>query len=326
MDMLRQHETLHLFIRIVRALSATLILFWIFSNIILNAEIDIFQFLAQLLLIILIIVWGIGEPWIYRLLLEIDDCFPGEMYQKAYKNYENYALCTTHAGGSRETAKKTLNILYCGIWFFLEFYTGVLIIKIVPCWTLIFLFLYSTIALVSTYRALAFLLFLRAISRPSVIKELEFNHTLPAATYGFCRLTDVSKSLTRAFLTIMFLFTIAYAFCIIPGLINTKASTHKIIQVYFGIVLLGWLVQFALVFAPKQYFRKILLFWSYVSIKERQTQLSVKGLDNVTRLQISEEINKVHAALKPKVSFFELSLGILTLAINLCGIVLSICG
>ena len=56
MDMLRKHSTLNIFIRIVRALSATLILIWIFSNIILNAEIDIFQFLAQPPLIILIIV------------------------------------------------------------------------------------------------------------------------------------------------------------------------------------------------------------------------------------------------------------------------------
>ena len=123
----------------------------------------------------------------------------------------------------------------------------------------------------------------------------------------------------------MYLFTIAYVLCVTPGFISSKASAQEIIQGFSGVVLLGWLVQFALVFAPKQYFRKILLFWSYAVIKEKQAQLSTKGLDDTAKAQISEGINRVHATLKPHIPFFELFMSILTLAINLCGIILSIC-
>lgn len=325
MDELEKHSNMGRTIRVVRFLSSILISAWVFSNVILDAEIDFLQFSAQLIFIVLIVIWDIGEPWIYRLLMEVGDCFPGKEYKAIYENYKVATLCYVLAGDWVQNAKKAFDTLYCITWLFFVFFTGILVKDIIPCWTCVLLLFYSTIALISTYRALVFLLLLYSLSRVDVIAKLEYNRDFPSATYGFCKLTDISKTLARTFLTIMLLFTIAYALCITPGLIATGADTHRIIQIFWGVVLLGWLVQFALAFVPKQYFRKILLVWSYEVIKEKQERILAKGIDNLTKKQASEEINNIHSALKAQIPIFEFTMGILTLTINICGILLSIC-
>lgn len=285
-------------------------------------KLNTWQFAVQGILAVLTIIWICGVPKVYEEMFSVEDCFDEDEYKSLVEKYKYkwLGICSEYSG----IAHKRINyvkVSYQLIWAVLSadaVYILFYKMHIISLWSAIFLFNYAVLSSFSSFRCIVFVYFLRHILK---IDKLSYNKYYPSMSYGYQRLSMIVQFMSKTYLLLAFLFTVVYFMCIFPEILSLKNNTSYFIVVFSVEILLSWgtlIINYCL---PEYYLYKLSAVWALKSLKSFQERLKCLHEPKDTQQYLCY-INMLKEDCKRTFPVLEVTIGILTLTLNVISLIL----
>lgn len=323
-----------LFTVLARVFFSSLIVLWIVCVLIIPDNVDLSEFISQIILVVLIVVWLIGIPWLYQNLEDLDDCFGSDIDCEVYEVYKDYKNFWAEQVAEKKHQSiysfstivfrkhNITSIFYYGIWGVWIIAGAILLKDIIAAWNLILLIFYAILSAFSSLHSVIFICFLYRLSKSA--RSIYYNKYCPSTSYIYQRLNNIIKLSSKTYLIIVFTLTISYVVCIVPNINIQVIGLQTTIQIFSFIVLLGWGTLLIVHFFPRHYLKKILLTWSFESINMFEQKISQNNNNAQLVNQYLQYINRISKDIKGEVPIFEIIISAMTLLVNVCGLIISL--